>query len=259
MVHDPMVGWAVVIPHQREDIFRAVVSWLHEHDHPNAEQMYRQIRRRFFWHSPARMMKVIRDTNHNCVVCATRKRRAGSRPTTVKTAVTVGNRPFEVISIDPKPMPMPDKDTGCDSVLVVQDKFTGFTLGIPHHQDDDSNEMASLLERYVYYVFGLPRVVMSDHDARFASEFFRDTHKRMGVSVALGTPYHYQTSGGVENRIRTLQDELNILSAEADDQGAGWYDNLPRALHILNNKEGPSTGVSPASLLFVRLPADITD
>ena len=25
MVHDPAVGWAVVIPHQREDIFRAVV------------------------------------------------------------------------------------------------------------------------------------------------------------------------------------------------------------------------------------------
>ena len=89
-------------------------------------------------------------------------------------------------------------------MLVVQDKFTGFTLGIPHHQDDDSNEMARLLERYVYYIFGLPRVVMSDHDARFASEFFRDTHKRMGVSVELGTPYHYQTLGGVENHIKTL-------------------------------------------------------
>ena len=144
-------------------------------------------------------------------------------------------------------------------MLVVQDKFMGFTLGILHHQDDDSNEMARLLERYVYYIFGLPRVVMSDHDARFASEFFRDTHKRMGVSVELGTPYHYQTSGGVENRIRTLQDELNILSAAAGDQGAGWYDNLPRALHILNNKEGPTTGVSPSSLMFGYRPTSPID
>ena len=259
MVHDPAVGWAVVIPHQREDIFRAVVSWLHEHDHPNPEQMYRQIRRRFFWHNTAKMMKVVREVNHSCLACATRKRRAGSRPTTVKTAVTVGNRPFEVISIDPKPMPMPDKDTGCDSILVVQDKFTGFTLGIPHHTDDDSNELAMLLERYVYYVFGLPRVVMSDHDSRFASEFFRDTHKRMGVSVELGTPYHYKTSGGVENRIRTLQDELNILSAQSGDQGTGWYDNLPRALHILNSKEGPNTGISPSSLLFGYRPTSPID
>ena len=100
---------------------------------------------------------------------------------------------------------------------------------------------------------------MSDHDARFASEFFRDTHKRMGVSVELGTPYHYQTSGGVENRIRTLQDELNILSAAAGDQGAGWYDNLPRALHILNNKEGPTTGVSPSSLMFGYRPTSPID
>ena len=68
---------------------------------------------------------------------------------------------------------MPDKDTGCDIILVVHDKFTGFTLSIPHHSDDNSNELAMLLERYMlYYVFGLPRIVMSDHDSRFASEFF---------------------------------------------------------------------------------------
>ena len=65
--------------------------------------------------------------------------------------------------------------------------------------------------------------------------------------------------GGVENRIRTLQDELNILSAAAGDQGAGWYDNLPRALHILNNKEGPTTGVSPSSLMFGYQPTSPID
>ena len=40
LIHDPDIGWSVVIPHQREDIFRAVVKWLHEHDHPNVEQQY---------------------------------------------------------------------------------------------------------------------------------------------------------------------------------------------------------------------------
>ena len=81
----------------------------------------------------------------------------------------------------------------------------------------------------------------------------------MGIKVDLGTPYHYKTSGGVENRIRTLQDELNILSAASGDQGKGWYDNLPRALHVLNSKEGKTTGLSPASLLYGYRPTSPID
>ena len=258
LIHDPDIGWSVVIPHQREDIFRAVVKWLHEHDHPNVEQQYRQIRRRFFWDSPSRMMKVIREIHNECIVCATRKR-STTRPSSVASPITVGNRPFEVISIDPKPMPTLDRDSGCDSVLVVCDRFTGYTLAIPHHQDDDAIELARLMERYVYNVFGLPKLVLSDHDAKFASDHFQAVHKRMGIKVDLGTPYHYKTSGGVENRIRTLQDELNILSAASGDQGTGWYDNLPRALHVLNSKEGKTTGLSPASLLYGYRPTSPID
>jgi len=108
-------------------------------------------------------------------------------------------------------------------------------------------------------VFGLPRLVLSDHDAKFASDHFQAVHNRVGIKVDLGTPYHYKTSGGVENRIRTLQDELNILSAASGDQGTRWYDNLPRALHVLNSKEGKTTGLSPASLLYGYRPTSPID
>eukprot|EP01052_Picozoa_sp_SAG31_P053660 SAG31_NODE_13874_length_841_cov_0.621294_1_plen_119_part_00 len=55
MVYDEVNGYTTVIPHQREDIFRAIVKWLHDGDHSRADQMYTSIRRRFFWHSSEKM------------------------------------------------------------------------------------------------------------------------------------------------------------------------------------------------------------
>ena len=33
MVYDEVNGYTTVIPHQREEIFRAIVKWLHDGDH----------------------------------------------------------------------------------------------------------------------------------------------------------------------------------------------------------------------------------
>ena len=82
MVYDSKFGWTVVVPHQREDIFRALARWLHEEDHASSDQAYRTLRQRFFWCSPQKMMKVIDEVRSECVVCATRKRMQGRTPST---------------------------------------------------------------------------------------------------------------------------------------------------------------------------------
>ena len=78
--------------------------------------------------SPQKMMKVIEEVRSECVVCATRKRMQGRAPSHVSSPIEVGRRPFEVISIDPKPMPYEDKPTGTDSILVVTDRFSGYSF-----------------------------------------------------------------------------------------------------------------------------------
>ena len=77
-------------------------------------------------------------------------------------------------------MPYEDKATGTDSILVVTDRFSGYTLAIPHRKDDGAHELAKLMVRHVYEVFGLPRVLLSDHDPKFASDLFKKVHERMG-------------------------------------------------------------------------------
>ena len=54
-------------------------------------------------------------------------------------------------------------------------------LVISHDGKDMDDELAKLLTRHVYEVFGLPQVLLSDHDPKFASDLFRKVHERMGV------------------------------------------------------------------------------
>eukprot|EP01051_Picozoa_sp_SAG22_P000766 SAG22_NODE_23_length_31399_cov_35.631313_35_plen_58_part_00 len=56
------------------------------------------------------------------------------KPAHISSPIDVGQRPYEVISVDPKPMTVTDKETGFDSILVVVDRYTGFIQGIPHYQ-----------------------------------------------------------------------------------------------------------------------------
>ena len=116
-IHDPTVGWAVVIPAQRSDLFRKNARWLHECNHPSETQQYRQIRRRFYWHSPSKMRAEISSVHSECVSCTLRKR-STRKPAHNSAPIEVGHRPFSVISVDPKDMPLCPV-TGYDNMVCV--------------------------------------------------------------------------------------------------------------------------------------------
>eukprot|EP01050_Picozoa_sp_SAG11_P039380 SAG11_NODE_16543_length_544_cov_1.905618_2_plen_119_part_01 len=104
-----------------------------------------------------------------------------------------------------------DEDSGDDSLLCVCDRFTGYHIAIHHRSNDNAERIAELLCVEVYDIFGTPRVILSDSDPIFESKVFKAAHARPNCAVETGTPYHYRTSGGIEIRIKHLQDQLNIL------------------------------------------------
>eukprot|EP01048_Picozoa_sp_COSAG05_P034399 COSAG05_NODE_14360_length_399_cov_0.616667_1_plen_107_part_01 len=107
--------------------------------------------------------------------------------------------------MDFKPMPCEDPD-GNDSLLGVCDRFTGYHIAIPHRSHDKVERIAELLCTEVYGIFGTPRVILSDSDPVFESKVFKAAHANLNCAVETGTPYHYRTSGGIEIRIKHLQD-----------------------------------------------------
>ena len=256
-IHDPTVGWAVVIPAQRSDLFRKIARWLHECNHPSESQQYRQIRRRFYWHSPSKMRAEISSVHSECVSCTLRKR-STRKPAHISAPIDVGHRPFSVISVDPKDMPL-DPVTGYNNMICVCDRFTGYTIAIPNYRTDTAADIAKLLVHYVYSIFGVPSIFLSDNDQKFASHLFKEVHRELGCSVSLGTPYHHKSSGGIEIRIGALMDTLNLLNNKHQEQGEQWYSNLPRAVYEMNQKENPLTGISAAELLFGYRPVSPID
>ena len=255
-VYDPSYGYALVVPEGRADVFRALAQYHHSLDHSSADMSARELRHRFYWRSPEDMRRVVDEVCGHCPECQSRKR-STKKAFHVASPLETGGRPFEVISVDPKPMDTADLDTGYDSILVCVDRWTGMTVAIPHYKTDTAEEMGRLLNRHVFDVYGAPRLMLSDHDQKFASKVFKGAMETAGCRLGMGTPYHHRTSGAVEIRIKALTDALNIRCHATG--GQHWVRELSRALYTINSKTSSHTKMSPFELLYGYRPLSAVD
>jgi len=123
-------------------------------------------------------------------------------------------------------------------------------------QTDTAEDLARILDIHVYAIFGCPRLILSDNDTKFHSAVFQAVQQRRGVTVSLGTPYHGRTSGGIEIRIKALQEHLRIRT---DAQGSDWLEELPEALMAVNNTVNDETTLSPQMILMGYRPTSPID
>lgn len=54
----------------------------------------------------------------------------------------------------------------------------------------------------------MPKVIISDRDPKFTSEFWTSLHAILGSKLAFSTAYHPQTDGLAERMIQTLEDMI---------------------------------------------------
>ena len=91
-------------------------------------------------------------------------------------------------------------------------------------------------------------MLLVDHERNFEAAAFSSAMAAMGCRLELGTPYHHRTSGGVEIRVKALQDALNQLTHQT--KGQHWVAELSKALYSINKVENPRTKLSPFSILY---------
>nr|GEW34242.1 hypothetical protein [Tanacetum cinerariifolium] len=91
----------------------------------------------------------------------------------------------------------------------------------------ETNPMDKLEKIYLKEVVtrhGIPVLIISDRDPRFASNFWRSLQNALGTRLDMSTAYHLETDGQSERTIQTLQD---MLRACAIDFGKGWVNHFP--------------------------------
>jgi hypothetical protein len=112
-------------------------------------------------------------------------------------------------------------------------------------------DVAQLFFNNVFRLHGLPKVIVSDRDAKFTSKFWQSLFQTLGTKLAMSTAFHPQTDGQTERTNRTLEDMLQAFTNYRQDN---WDSQLAAAEFACNNAPNQSTGLSPFRLTQGRDP-----
>ncbi|MBW0475464.1 hypothetical protein O181_015179 [Austropuccinia psidii MF-1] len=99
---------------------------------------------------------------------------------------------------------------------------------------------------------GVPKIIISDRDPKFTSEFWKNLYDKLGTKLAFYTAYHPQTDGLAERMIQTMEEILRRLCAygmECKDHESythDWVTLLPAVQLAYNTSQHYTTGKTPA-------------
>ena len=181
------------------------------------------------------------DINKFQTNCKTCRKIAPSNPTQPSTQKPdIPSYPFESIVAD-------FFSLEGRNYLAVADRYSNW-LSVLKLVKDDSQHLIQALREYIPY-FGIPRLFSSDGASIFTSEEMEDFCKRWGIEQRVSSSYYpvsnKRAEVAVKSSKRLVRDNLN-------SDGSLNCDRFARALLIHRNTPDPTTGVSPAQILYGR-------
>ncbi len=164
----------------------------------------------------------------------------------------VNGWPFQRLSID-FVGPLSRSKKGHCYILTVRDTFSGWLEAYPI-RSATAEAAARLLEKEVFFRFGIPESIHTDQGTQFTSAEFNKLASILQIRNTT-TPAYNPKSNPVERAHRDLGGMLRSLQNSYDGSPGCWHDLLPQAVFALNTAVSSSTGLSPYQIVFNRLPA----
>ncbi|MBW0583343.1 hypothetical protein O181_123058 [Austropuccinia psidii MF-1] len=99
---------------------------------------------------------------------------------------------------------------------------------------------------------GVPKIIISDRDPKFTSEFWTNLYDLLRTKLAFSTACHPQTDGLAERMMQTMEDILRRFCAYGmeykDHEGYthDWVTLLPAVQLAYNTSQHSTTGKTPA-------------
>ena len=197
--------------------------------------------RGFYW--PC-MGKDVKSFCTSCDICQKTKHRNFTRYGTLIPNPIPG-RPYKSISMDFIVNLL--KSGLFNAIWVVVDQFTKHAQFVPITTGLTAFDFAEIFVRVVASCFGLADSIISDWDARWMSEFWRQVSSSLQIWLAMSSAHHPQHDGQTEIVNRTLETMLRAYVAQSKNTWASW-------LHLMefayNSAWHSSTGYSPFQLLY---------
>ncbi|MBW0471104.1 hypothetical protein O181_010819 [Austropuccinia psidii MF-1] len=92
--------------------------------------------------------------------------------------------------------------------LIIVDRFSKSMRFLPCHKEDAAMNTALLFWNNIIYSCGVPKIIISDSDPKFTSEFWKHVYDMLGTKLLFSTAYHPQTDGLAERMIQAMEDIL---------------------------------------------------
>ncbi|MDO5305520.1 MAG: RNase H-like domain-containing protein, partial [bacterium] len=216
------------------------------HDCPAAGHVgffktYYNARKSFFWKG---MNADIQKYVAECGVCQRNKNENILSPGLLHP-LHIPSQKWEEISMDfIEGLPMSD---GKDKILVVVDRLTKYAHFIGVRKTDSAKETAEVFCKNVYKLHGFPKIIVSDRDAKFKGNFWREFCKQIGTSLNMSSAYHPQTDGQTEIINKCLETYLRCFVTDKQNK---WFQWLHLAEWWYNSTYHTSAKMTPFQALY---------
>ena len=195
------------------------------------------VSRQFWWPG---MRDSIQSFVQSCLSCQKNKA-STKRPFGLLKPLEIPDSRWHTVTLD-FIMDLPKSADGNNAILVLVDKLTKYVHLVPTRKTCTSEDVSRLFLTHIYQFHGVPKVLISDRDSRFTSEFWRAFCKRLGIQPRFSTAFHPQTDGQTERTNRVLEE---VIRHFIDGDHKNWEDLLPLAAFAMNNAKSSSTGETP--------------
>jgi len=226
-------------------IRQAIIAECHDcpsAGHQGVTKTLQRVARRFWWPHLSRSVHAYVTACSSCQL----NKPSHQPPLGLLQPLPVPERKFEHITLD-LITDLPNTKHGYDAVLTIVDRLTKVVRFAPIKKNAKAKDVASVFRSVWYRQYGLPRVIISDRDKRFLSNFWQALFKALGTELRFSTAFHPQTDGQSERANRTLEEYLrHFINSRQDD----WDEYLDLAEFAMNDSVNPSTGYTPFYLAF---------
>lgn len=225
-----------------------IITALHDSPqggHSGFPVTYRRIVSLFKW---PQMKTAVRDYVRACHVCQKAKPERIHSPGLLQP-LPIPSKPWDMATMDFIDGLPTSRQYNC--ILVVVDKLTKYAHFLPLKHPYTASKVAELFVDGIYKLHGLPKVLVSDRDPVFTSQFWQGVFKATGTELRMSTAYHPETDGQTERVNQSIECFLRCFISANPQNWSRW---LSLCEHWYNTNWHASLGKSPFEVLYGRQP-----
>ncbi|MBW0554057.1 hypothetical protein O181_093772 [Austropuccinia psidii MF-1] len=108
---------------------------------------------------------------------------------------------------------VPGARENINDFLIIVDRLSKSVRCLPCHKEDTEMDTALLFWNNIISTCGVPKIIISNRDPKFTSEFCTNLYDILGTKLAFSTAYHPQTDGLAERMIQNMEDIIRRFCA----------------------------------------------